>query len=205
MPSDPVGTAPEFPEYPPFTVPNPIPQGTPIDWEKTVNELWGGIKQSVESFFGKAQLHKTGGVQGLTTSAQLVKIDPSLVKYDEKGLTIAGVQVFENKTTSLNDLFSKRIKNAKEKFPSLAGGKAPSKPDVGKEALALAKTANKRLDALRDAARNGRPAAQQSGGPRQSRPAGPQPRMRQPLFSTKTARMVRDLETRVRSLETALG
>lgn len=60
----------------------------------------------------KAEWIKDVQVQGASVSSQIFKFDPSLIKYDEKGLTIAGKPVFEK--LSLNYLVEGRAKEKKK-------------------------------------------------------------------------------------------
>ncbi|MGI5338639.1 hypothetical protein ACQEVS_15130 [Streptomyces sp. CA-181903] len=176
-----------------------------------MNEIWTRVKSALDFTFGPTQFHKAGGLQAVTSSGQLLKFDPSLVKYDEKGLTIAGVQIFEHKKISLQDAFGEQVKDLKAKYPFLDGGKTkrareekkstPSTEEsplgVAKEARTLAREAHARLNKQRDALKRTSTARQGA--------SAPAPQGRRPRFSTRTARNVRDLEERVRNLESALG
>ncbi|MBZ4320615.1 hypothetical protein [Streptomyces huiliensis] len=205
----PAEAPPVFPLQPPTPIINPTPI-SPEQWQKGVEEIWANVKGALDTAFGPAKIHKAGGLQGITTSGQVIKIDPSLIKYDEKGLTVAGVQVFEHKTLSLHDKFGDQIKKFKEKYAFLDGGKAKRAREekeststtedpleVAKDALRRAKKANDRLDAQRNTIRQPSPPRRGAGLP--------EPRRRGPLFSTRAARNIRELQTRVRNLEIALG
>ncbi|MFD7238023.1 hypothetical protein ACFWAT_22290 [Streptomyces syringium] len=103
---------------------------------------WGRLTESTEriatdtfnTLFAKYQLVKPGGVQAATAGAQVFKFDPSLIKYDEKGLTIAGVPLFEK--YSLQGALGDHVKNLKNKIDP----PEPKKPSVSVDEVTAIKS-----------------------------------------------------------------
>ncbi|MEU6550426.1 hypothetical protein ABZ915_09070 [Streptomyces sp. NPDC046915] len=63
------------------------------DVSKVLEQAKSIAREVSKNVFKDFQLHKAGGVQATAASGQAFKFDPSVIKYDEKGLTIAGLTV----------------------------------------------------------------------------------------------------------------
>ncbi|MFC4887608.1 hypothetical protein ACFPK5_20855 [Streptomyces beijiangensis] len=87
-------------------------------------------RSTVTKFLGEAQVHKTAGIQASAASMQAFKFDPSLIKYDEKGLTVAGVQI--PGVPSLNTIIGPYVTNMIKKVKPPVESPAP----ITEEALA---------------------------------------------------------------------
>lgn len=88
----------------------PTPQIRAEDVGKVLEQAKSIASEVSKKVFKDFQLHKAGGVQATTAGGQIFKFDPSLIKYDEKGLTIAGVAV--DKVPSPNSLVGPYVKRA---------------------------------------------------------------------------------------------
>ncbi|MEU6573304.1 hypothetical protein [Streptomyces sp. NPDC046805] len=81
------------PPIPPISPVPPPPAIPPELVHKLLEQAKNSAVEVAKTVFANLQLHKAGGIQATTASGQAFKFDPSLIKYDEKGLTIAGVTV----------------------------------------------------------------------------------------------------------------
>ncbi|MEU7043884.1 hypothetical protein AB0A77_22830 [Streptomyces varsoviensis] len=116
-------TSPTPPDMPlPTEGQYPPPPQASFDWGRLTESTKRIAEEIFDTSFAKYQWVKPGGAQAATVGAQLFKFDPSLIKYDEKGLTIAGVSMFEK--YSLNGALGGPIKKLKERIDPPAPKKA---------------------------------------------------------------------------------
>ncbi|MEV0260902.1 hypothetical protein AB0I49_06080 [Streptomyces sp. NPDC050617] len=101
----------------------PPPQAF-FDWGRLTESTKRIAEETFDASFAKYQWVKPGGAQAATVGTQFFKFDPSFIKYDEKGLTIAGVSMFEK--YSITGVLGGPIKKLKEKIDP----PEPKKPSV---------------------------------------------------------------------------
>ncbi|MEV8036995.1 hypothetical protein ACFYW8_43115 [Streptomyces sp. NPDC002742] len=92
----------------------PIPSISADAVNKLLEQAKSTAVEAAKTVFKDFQLHKAGGIQATTSSGQAFKFDPSLIKYDEKGLTIAGVAIPH--VPSLNSLVGPYVERAVKRF-----------------------------------------------------------------------------------------